>query len=116
MIFTVVDLSPCVYTKRHGENGTVKYVDVMSLYLYICKYFKFPVGHSIIQVGDACKDIDACLRMDGLINCLIDPQKSCITPSSFSIVIINSYFACVERAFSPPQMRNVCIPEIRIVP
>jgi len=25
------------------ENETFQYVDVMSLYLYICKYFKFPV-------------------------------------------------------------------------
>ena len=27
------------------ENETVQYVDIMSLYPYICKYFKFPVGH-----------------------------------------------------------------------
>jgi len=39
----------------------------MSLYPYICKYFKFPVGHLIIQVRDACKDIEACLLVDGLI-------------------------------------------------
>ena len=48
-------------------NETIKYFDVMSLYPYIWKYFKFPVGHPIIQVGDACKDLEACLRMDGLI-------------------------------------------------
>jgi len=49
------------------ENETIQYVDVMSLYPYICKYFKFPVGHPIGQVGYECKDIEACLRMDGLI-------------------------------------------------
>ena len=35
----------------------MQYVDVMSLYLYICKYLKFPVGHPILHVGDVCKDI-----------------------------------------------------------
>jgi len=28
------------------ENETILYVDIMSLYPYICKYFKFPVGHN----------------------------------------------------------------------
>ena len=37
------------------EGETIKYVDVMSLYRYICKYFKFSVGHPVIHVGDAIK-------------------------------------------------------------
>ena len=41
------------------------------IYLYVCKYFKFSVGHPVIHVGDACKDKEACLRMDGLIKCSI---------------------------------------------
>ena len=49
------------------ENETIQYFNVMRLYAYICKYFKFPVGHPIIRVGDACKGIEACLGMDGLI-------------------------------------------------
>jgi len=57
------------------ENETIKYVDVISLYPYICKYFKFPVGQLIIHLGDACKDIEACLRMDGLIKCSIVPTE-----------------------------------------
>jgi hypothetical protein len=28
-------------------------VDVMILYPYICKYFKFPVGHAVVHVGEA---------------------------------------------------------------
>ena len=48
------------YKAREGE--TIQYVDVMSLYSYICKYFKFPVRHPVIHVGDACKDKEACLR------------------------------------------------------
>jgi len=62
------------------ENETVQYVDVLSLYPYICKYFKFPVGHPIIHVGDACKDTDACLCMDGLIKCSIVPLERLYHP------------------------------------
>jgi len=57
------------YKAREGE--TIQYVDVMSLYPYICKYFKFPVGHPVIHVGDACKDTEACLRKEGLMKCSI---------------------------------------------
>jgi len=41
------------------ENETIHYVDVMSLYPYICKYFKFPVGHIFFHVREACKDKEA---------------------------------------------------------
>ena len=46
------------------ENETIQYVDVMSLYIYISKYFKFLVVHPVIHVGDACKDKEACLAME----------------------------------------------------
>ena len=62
------------------ENEAVQYVDVMSLYPYICKYLKFPIGHPRIHVGDACKDVEACLRMDGLIMCTIVPLQKLYHP------------------------------------
>ena len=46
------------------ENETIQYVDVMRLYPHISKYLKFPIGHPIIHVGDACNDKEACLRSD----------------------------------------------------
>jgi len=52
----------------------------MSLYPYICKYFKFPIGHPIIHVGDACADIESCLKMEGLIKCKIVPPKDLYHP------------------------------------
>jgi len=59
------------------ENETIQYVDVMSLYPYICKYFNFPIGYPRIHVEGVCKDVEACLRMDGLIMCtIVPPQKS----------------------------------------
>ena len=58
------------------ENDTIQYVDFMILYSYICKYFKFHVGHPIVHGGDECKYMEACLRMDGLIKCsIVSPEK-----------------------------------------
>ena len=37
------------YKAREGE--IIQYVDVMSLYPYICKYFKYPVGNPVIHCG-----------------------------------------------------------------
>jgi len=61
------------YNAREGE--TLESVDVMNLYPNICKYFKFPLGHPVKNVVDACKDNEACHRMDGLIKCSIVPQE-----------------------------------------
>ena len=57
------------YKAREGE--TIQYVDVMRLYPYVCKYGKFPVGHPVVHVGDACKDKEACLGEEGRIKCTI---------------------------------------------
>jgi len=48
------------YKAREGE--TIQYVDVMNLYPYICKYFKFRVGHPVIHVGEGCNDNEDWLR------------------------------------------------------
>ena len=52
------------YKAYDGE--TIQYVDVMSLYPYICKNFKFPLAQPVIHVGGSFEDKEACLRMDGL--------------------------------------------------
>ena len=62
------------YKIKEGEES-VQYCDI-SLYPYICKYFKFPIGHPIIHVGDACADIEACLKMEGLMKCKIVPPTN----------------------------------------
>jgi hypothetical protein len=45
-----------LHYKIPADVGSVQYCDIMSLYPYICKYFKIPVGHPINHVEDACKD------------------------------------------------------------
>jgi len=61
------------YQAREGQN--IKYVYIMSLYPYICKYFKLPVRHPVMHLGDACKDREACLRREGIIKCSIVPSE-----------------------------------------
>jgi hypothetical protein len=39
---------------RIGKNETIEYCEEISLYPYICKYFIFPIGHPVIQVGVRC--------------------------------------------------------------
>jgi len=62
------------------EIETNQYVEVMSLQPYICTYFKFPVVHPVNHVGDECKDMETCLRMDGLIKCTIVPPEKLYPP------------------------------------
>jgi len=63
-----------------NEEETIRYCDVMIPYPYICKYFKFPIGHPVVHVGDTCKDIPACLQMEGLIKCTILPPTDLYHP------------------------------------
>jgi G:T-mismatch repair DNA endonuclease (very short patch repair protein) len=65
---------------KAAEGETIQYVDVISLYLYIYKYFKFPVGHPVIPAGDDCTDTDVMLQKDGLMNCMILPPKHLFHP------------------------------------
>ena len=64
-----------LHYKIREEEESVQYCGVMSLYPYICKYFKFPMGHPVIHVCYACADKEACLKVDGLMNCTIVPPK-----------------------------------------
>ena len=52
----------CLYHKTR-EDETVQYCEIMTLYPYVCKNQKLPIGHPIIHVGDTCKDVAACLKM-----------------------------------------------------
>ena len=69
MTYTEVEQRPRVCNTRYTREKTVQYVDVIGLYPYVCKYFKFPVGHPVIHVGDACRDKEAILQKEGLVKC-----------------------------------------------
>jgi hypothetical protein len=61
------------YKIKDGE--TIQYLDVMSLYPCVCKYFKFPVGHPTVHVGEKWHNIQTMLQKEGLIKCSILPPK-----------------------------------------
>ena len=49
-----------LHYKVNPEEETIQYMDIMSLYPYVCKYYKLPVGHPTIHDADACTDICYC--------------------------------------------------------
>jgi hypothetical protein len=69
-----------LHCKIHEEKETIQYVDVMSLYPYICKYGNFPVGHPVIHTADACQDTEAMLQKEGLIKCTVLPPTRLYHP------------------------------------
>ncbi|KAJ8951329.1 hypothetical protein NQ317_017624 [Molorchus minor] len=67
------DATKLYYEVKPGEK--IKYIDVCSLYPYICKTAKFPVGHPDVFVGDECKNLNL-NETDGLIKCKILPPTN----------------------------------------
>jgi len=68
----------CVYiTVSEGEE-TIQYVDITSLYPWVCKYFKFPVGHPTIHLD--CGDVQAMLAKEGLVLSTVLPPRDLYHP------------------------------------
>ena len=63
-----------------SENETKQYCDVISHYPFICKYFNFPIGHPNIHIGETCRNVDVCLKMEGLMKCTPVPSKNLYHP------------------------------------
>ncbi|VEN56957.1 unnamed protein product [Callosobruchus maculatus] len=66
----------CEYYKIKG-NEKIKYVDVCSLYPWVCKYGKFPVGHPKVFVGKECP---ALTNTSGLVKCKVLPPTDLLHP------------------------------------
>jgi len=66
------EVTKTYYRVEEGEK--IHYVDVNSLYPYISKYGKFPLGDSNVYVGADCPP--DCLDREGIIKCkLLPPRK-----------------------------------------
>ena len=68
----------CYYQIRDGEK--INYIDICSLYPYICKIGKFPIGHPEVFVGEDCKklmgtDYNDMSRVEGLVKCRVLPPQ-----------------------------------------
>ena len=69
-----------LHYKVNPEEERIEYTDVMSLYPYICKYFKFPVGHPTILNSDECRDVNSILAKEGIIKCQVLPPQNLYHP------------------------------------
>jgi G:T-mismatch repair DNA endonuclease (very short patch repair protein) len=66
-------------TYRKAVDGEeIQYVDVISLYPYICKYGKFPVGHPKVYVGADCPN--DLLEREGILKCKVLPPRKLYHP------------------------------------
>jgi hypothetical protein len=58
---------------RDKQGEVIRYVDVISLYPYICKYEKVPLGHPKVYVGADCPP--DCLDREWIIRCKVLPSR-----------------------------------------
>ncbi|XP_054276436.1 uncharacterized protein LOC128995442 [Macrosteles quadrilineatus] len=62
-----------------GPGETIQYVDVCSLYPFVNKYCKYPIGHPTIYVGNKeCRKRG--MEVDGLLKCKILPPFNLYHP------------------------------------
>lgn len=72
-----------VYDARSNEK--IRYVDVTSLYPFINKTGRYPVGHPKIFIGDDCygvlgREYEKIQTFEGLISCKILPPRKLLCP------------------------------------
>ncbi len=69
----------CLLYQADEEKGEeIKYLDVCSLYPYVCKYCHFPAGHS--QLLTEHIDVDNIRQYEGLIKCKVLPPTNLYQP------------------------------------
>lgn len=61
------------------DDEQIHYMDICSLYPWVCKYGKYPVGHPKIHVGDEeCRRLGE--NVDGLLKCKVLPPTNLYHP------------------------------------
>ncbi|XP_055387199.1 uncharacterized protein LOC129615842 [Condylostylus longicornis] len=66
------------YKCKHAEK--INYIDVCSIYPYVCKYGKFPIGHPKLHIGNTkCYSLNL-QNINGLIKCKILPPERLYHP------------------------------------
>ena len=82
----------------------------MSLYSFVCKYFKFPVDHPVIHVGDACLGMETMLQKEGLMKCCILLTRTLYHPV-LHFRYNSKLLFCLCRTCAIEQNTNVCTHE-----
>jgi hypothetical protein len=69
----------CLLYEADEEKGEeIKYLDVCSLYPYVCKYCRFPTGHPRLLTEHI--DLNRIRQYEGLIKCKVLPPKDLYHP------------------------------------
>ena len=64
-----------------SEESVVKYVDVQSLYPYVCKNKHYPIGHPRCLVGPALQEFGTDItKFEGIIKCTVLPPRGLHVP------------------------------------
>lgn len=68
-----------------NDNEKIKYTDICSLYPFICKTGKFPLGHPEIYVKQECLELTGAqyenfYTVNGLVKCTILPPRNLYIP------------------------------------
>lgn len=67
------------YHKCEEEGESIQYVDVCSLYPYVCKRGHYPLGHPTVHVGDrVCRELG--LNVNGILKCKVLPPLNLYHP------------------------------------
>ena len=67
------------YKCKEGEK--IQYIDICSLYPWVCKTGKFPIGHPKIHVyGDANCSATKLQHMNGIVKCKVLPPEHLLHP------------------------------------
>ena len=67
------------------DEEKIKYTDICSLYPYVCKRGKFPIGHPRMYVGNECNaltggDDNNLSQVERLVKCKILPPRDLYLP------------------------------------
>jgi hypothetical protein len=82
------------------DGEKIMYFDVCSLYPYINKHFKVPLGHPKLHVGDDAKNIDIA-TFEGIIKCRVLPPSDLFHPVlPFKMHKKLMFFLCFSCALS----------------
>jgi len=90
---------------KKGEE-TNQYLDVMNLYPWVCKYFKFPVGHPTIYLE--CAYVEAMLGKEGLVRCTVLPPRN-LYHHVLSHTCDGPLIFCICRPWSESGCQKQCV-------
>jgi len=91
-----------LHYRAKEDEATIRYVEVMGLYPWVCKYFKFPVGHPTIHLD--CGDIPSMLSKERLVRCTVLPPRALYHPVlPYRCNVLLLFCLCSSSAESEPQ-------------